>query len=65
MSEEQKDSVEDLDVPENESDDVKGGLLVPAVQKVREATAGRHGAAPAGGHGGEIQIDSVSWPTTR
>jgi hypothetical protein len=52
---ENKDRVEDLDVPETESDDVKGGL--PAVQKVREA-AGRSQQA---GQGGGIEIDSYSW----
>ena len=50
--------VDDLDVPESESADVKGGL--PAVQKVREA-AGRVQSGKAGGHGGEIEIESFSW----
>ena len=49
--------VEDLDVPETESDEVKGGLLLPAVQAVREA-ARRSPAASK--HGGEIEIESWS-----
>jgi hypothetical protein len=46
--------VDDLDVPESESQDVKGGL--PAVQKVREA-ANRTQLSK----GGEIEVESFSW----
>jgi hypothetical protein len=58
MSEHEKaDRVEDLDVPKSESDDVKGGL--PAVQKVRDAASRQQLSK-----GGEIEIDSVSWPSS-
>lgn len=50
--------VDDLDVPESESEDVKGGLLVPAVQKVREAASRTKSPATKGG---EIEVDSFSW----
>jgi len=57
MTEERDDRVEDLDVPESESDDVQGGLLLPAVQAAREA-ARRNPTASK--HGGEIEIESWS-----
>lgn len=57
MKDESKDRVEDLDVPEQESEDLKGGL--PAVQKVREAAA--RPPSKGGAHGGEIEIESYSW----
>jgi hypothetical protein len=47
--------VEDLDVPEQESEDVKGGL--PAVQAAREAA----GRKPISKGGGEIQVESFQW----
>ena len=46
--------IDDLDVPENESAEVKGGL--PAVQKVRDA-ANRTQLSK----GGEIEVESFSW----
>ena len=49
--------VDDLDVPETQSEDVKGGL--PAVQKVREAAA--RPSAAGTGHGGQIEIESWSF----
>jgi hypothetical protein len=48
--------IEDLDVPTTESDDVKGGLLLPAIQAAREAA--RRPSASKGG--GEIEIESWS-----
>ena len=49
--------VEDLDVPEAESDDVKGGLLLPAIQAAREAAR----KSPTGSkHSGQIEIESWS-----
>ena len=49
---------EDLDVPEAESDDVKGGLLLPAIQAAREAAR----RSPAGSkHGNQIDVESWSW----
>jgi hypothetical protein len=50
-----EDRVEDLDVPEAESGDVKGGL--PAIQAAREAA--RRAQSPKGG---ELEVDSYSWP---
>ena len=47
---------EDLDVPESESDDVRGGLLLPAVQAAREAAR----RPTSSKHGGEIEIESWS-----
>lgn len=60
MNEHEKDEqhVDDLEVPAPESEDVKGGL--PAVQKVRDASA-RMQPAGKGGQGGEIEVDSFSW----
>ena len=49
---------EDLDVPAAESDDVKGGLLLPAVQAAREAA--RRSQAQGGKFEGQIEIDSWS-----
>lgn len=40
--------VEDLDLPESESEDVKGGLL-PAVQKVSSKIEGRFSKVELGG----------------
>jgi len=57
MTEERDDRVEDLDVPESESDDVQGGLLLPAVQAAREAA---RRSPTASKHGGEIEIESWS-----
>jgi hypothetical protein len=53
----QADRVEDLDVPETESDDVKGGLLLPAIQAAREAA--RKG--PSSSNQGGEQIEIQSW----
>ena len=58
MAEEREDRVEDLDVSEQDSEDVKGGLLLPAVQAAREA-ARRSPAASK--HGGQIDVESWSW----
>ena len=56
MTEERDDRVEDLDVPESESDDVQGGLLLPAVQAAREAA---RRSPTASKHGGEIESWSL------
>ena len=56
MTEDRDDRVEDLDVPESESDDVQGGLLLPAVQAAREAA---RRSPTASKHGGEIESWSL------
>jgi hypothetical protein len=55
--EKQEERVDDLDVPEAESDDVKGGL--PAIQAAREAARPSKSPAPNGGEHIEIQSWSL------